>query len=90
MLAPVEEAVFIQVARTEFSQVSKPKVLPVVHQAIRVRVGRHEWVEIEPVDASSTEVRKRLAEGGDPAELLEPQVFTFIRQKGLYGIEKGP
>jgi len=43
------------------------------------------WVEIPPVVASATEVRRRLAAGEDAAELLDPAVFTFIRRKGLYG-----
>jgi nicotinic acid mononucleotide adenylyltransferase len=33
---------------------------------------------------SATEVRRRLAEGKDVTELLDPAVFTYIRRKGLY------
>jgi nicotinate-nucleotide adenylyltransferase len=42
------------------------------------------WVEVPPVAVSATEVRRRLAEGKDVTELLDPAVFTYIRRKGLY------
>ena len=42
------------------------------------------WVEIEPFRASSTAIRRMLAEGGDASELLAPAVFTYATSKQLY------
>ena len=42
------------------------------------------WLEIPPVDASSTEVRRLIAEGRPAGALLDPAVEAFIAGKGLY------
>lgn len=39
----------------------------------------------EPVDISSTEVRDALASGRDVSALLDPNVLSEIRARGLYG-----
>ena len=39
---------------------------------------------IEPVDSSSTEVRKRMAEGKDLGDLVLPAVGNYIASRGLY------
>jgi nicotinate-nucleotide adenylyltransferase len=42
-------------------------------------------VEVPPKEASSTEIRRRIA-GGDPApDLLDPAVAGYIFEHGLYG-----
>jgi nicotinate-nucleotide adenylyltransferase len=40
------------------------------------------------VDASSTEIRARLAQGNSVHGLLEPAVLAYIQEKRLYGVEK--
>ena len=39
---------------------------------------------IEPVDSSSTEVRRRVAEGADLGDLVLPAVGNYIASRGLY------
>jgi len=46
--------------------------------------GRFAWVEVPPVDASSTEIRRRFAAGDPPSELLAAPVFTYIERNRLY------
>lgn len=47
--------------------------------------ARHVWLEIAPLEVSSTEIRRRLG-AGEPVEgLLDPAVEALIRAKGLYG-----
>jgi nicotinate-nucleotide adenylyltransferase len=46
---------------------------------------RHVWLDLDPVKASSTEVRRRLAAGEPVRGLLDPAVEAFIRARGLYG-----
>jgi nicotinate-nucleotide adenylyltransferase len=40
------------------------------------------------IDASSTEIRSRLARGDKVDDLLDPDVLAYIRKKGLYGVEE--
>ena len=40
------------------------------------------------IDASSTEIRSRLARGDSVHGLLDPAVLAYIREKRLYGVEK--
>lgn len=40
---------------------------------------------VPPVDASSTDARRRLAAGEALDDLLAPQVLAYIRDRGLYG-----
>lgn len=46
--------------------------------------GRLVAVAVPRVEASSTEIRRILAEGGDPADLLPPGVHRYIREMKLY------
>lgn len=41
-------------------------------------------VEIEPVDASGTAIRKKLRDGKEVSDLIQPQVLKYIDEKGLY------
>jgi nicotinate-nucleotide adenylyltransferase len=70
-------------------------VLPLARFAIATRpghrlevpprlAGRVDVVEIEPRALSATEVRARLAAGGDVSGILPPAVSTYIQEKGLY------
>ena len=45
-------------------------------------------LEVPAIEASSTEIRRRLAAGEPVADLLPPGVEEFIRQKGLYRVPK--
>lgn len=45
---------------------------------------RYEWLELPPVPASSSAVRRRLAAGEEVAGLLDPAVEAYIRQHDLY------
>jgi nicotinate-nucleotide adenylyltransferase len=47
--------------------------------------GRHVWIEFTPLDASSSEVRRRLKAKEPVQELLDPRVERYIRRFGLYG-----
>ncbi len=40
------------------------------------------------IDASSTEIRSRLARGDRVDDLLDPLVLSYIREKGLYKVEE--
>lgn len=46
--------------------------------------GRHVWLDLEPRDASSTEIRRRMAAGEAVGGLLDPRVEAYIRRHGLY------
>lgn len=50
----------------------------------RVEKLRQNIVPTSLVDISSTEIRKRLAEGGNASEMLDPGVLGYIRQHSLY------
>jgi nicotinate-nucleotide adenylyltransferase len=43
------------------------------------------FLELPLVDASGTEIRRRLGEGGSVEGLLSPDVERYIREKRLYG-----
>jgi nicotinate-nucleotide adenylyltransferase len=43
----------------------------------------------EPIDISSTQIRKRVAEGKDISALVPKGVERFIRENGLYRSEEG-
>ena len=52
--------------------------------------ARANFVRLERgVDVSSTEVRRRLAEGEHVTGLLAPEVERYIREHGLYGAARG-
>jgi len=40
---------------------------------------------IEPIEASGTAARERLAQGQDAGNLLDPAVLAYLRRHGLYG-----
>lgn len=42
------------------------------------------WLEGEPVDLSSSDIRSELGRGGTP-ESLPPAVLDYIHRHGLYG-----
>ena len=50
----------------------------------RVEKLQRNIVQTPLVDVSSTEIRKRLAEGRDVSKMLHPGVSAYIRQHGLY------
>ncbi len=45
----------------------------------------YDVVPFEKTPMSSTDVRKKLAAGESVEGIIPPRVFTYIRQKGLYG-----
>jgi nicotinate-nucleotide adenylyltransferase len=53
----------------------------------RVKKMQRNVVETPLVDISSTEVRKRLAAGGDVGGIICPKVLQYIRERRLYGIQ---
>ncbi len=54
----------------------------------RVDKLRQNIVQTPLVDVSSTEIRKRLAEGQDVTRMLHPAVSDYISQHGLYRSQK--
>ena len=47
-------------------------------------------VDVPQLDISASEVRKRLTEGGDVDDLLDPAVIDYMRNHGLYGLSNTP
>jgi nicotinate-nucleotide adenylyltransferase len=47
----------------------------------RLRAG---FLELPPLDASSTEIRENVRSGLEPGVQLSPEVREYIREKGLY------
>jgi nicotinate-nucleotide adenylyltransferase len=47
---------------------------------------RHVWVELSPMEVSSTGIRQRLLAGEPVRGLLDPAVEAYIRAHGLYGV----
>ena len=43
------------------------------------------FLDMPPDDASSSEVRRRVAQGGEPGDLVPPGVARYIAERGLYG-----
>jgi nicotinate-nucleotide adenylyltransferase len=52
--------------------------------AERVVKLKRNVVETPLIDISSTEVRRRLATGGEVREMLHPDVIEYVRRHGLY------
>lgn len=50
----------------------------------RVEKLRRNIIKTPLIDISSTEIRNRLAAGGDVSDMLHPQVAEYIRKHGLY------
>jgi nicotinate-nucleotide adenylyltransferase len=46
--------------------------------------GHYDFLDFDPVDVSSTDIRARLARG-EAVEALPPRVLDAIRERGLYG-----
>jgi len=53
----------------------------------RVEKLERNIIQTPLVDASSTEIRRRLAAGEDVADMLHPAVAEYIRRHGLYCTE---
>ncbi len=45
-----------------------------------------DWIPMEPIDLSATELRERMQRGEDPAADLPPTVLAYARQHNLYGL----
>ncbi|MBU0479873.1 MAG: nicotinate-nucleotide adenylyltransferase [Proteobacteria bacterium] len=52
----------------------------------RVRAGAFHALAMEPVDISSTRIRKTVGEGGAVRGLVPPGVADYIEKKGLYRV----
>jgi nicotinate-nucleotide adenylyltransferase len=75
---------------------------PLVHEELAPRwrepraladspAGGYAPLPIRPLrEESATEVRRRLATGGDWSGMLPPPVARYIREHGLYGSGSGP
>jgi len=59
--------------------------LEVILGAGRVSKLERNVVQSPLIDINSTEIRRRLACGGDVRGMLEPKVLGYIRENGLYG-----
>ncbi len=53
--------------------------------AEKLRAG---YLRLPPVEASSTDVRERLARAGAPDVDLPPRVMEYVRARGLYGTRR--
>ncbi len=67
-----------------------PKLLEQIHakneQYFKAYGRRVHLITATPLEVTSTEIRKMLARGV-PGELLDPRVFAYIRERGLYAGE---
>lgn len=56
-----------------------------IHKQILERQGaRCILIDMEAQPMSSTGIRETIASGGDPSELLHPDVWSYIQERGLY------
>lgn len=62
-----------------------PEALAAEQERLTALGGSFIWVDMPPVDVSSTQVRQTLSRRWIP-ELLPPAVVAYIRAGGLYGI----
>ncbi|WP_040228881.1 nicotinate-nucleotide adenylyltransferase [Bhargavaea cecembensis] len=69
------------IEKVEFIGVSRPGSAGITHYPVRM-------VDVPQIDLSSTEVRRRLAEGRSVKYLLPETVISFIGKEGLYGCGK--
>jgi len=58
--------------------------LETVLSANRIEKLRRNVIRTSLIDISSTEIRNRLAAGGDVADMLHPAVADYISSRGLY------
>jgi nicotinate-nucleotide adenylyltransferase len=58
-----------------------------IEQALATLGGGRDvvFLDMPPDDASSSEVRRRIAEGIEPGDLVPQSVARYIREHGLYG-----
>ncbi len=80
------------VAASLSTWVSHEELADLVHLGVVVRPGysvgsldgwRSNTVEILPSETSATEIRKAIAHGENPEDLA-PEVYEFIKKRGLY------
>jgi nicotinate-nucleotide adenylyltransferase len=71
---------------TRFAVIARPPydAALILEKVPVVLEGRVDVVPMEPVAASSTEVRDRLARGRNVEDLLTPAVARYIKENGLY------
>ena len=50
----------------------------------RIEKLQRNIIETPLIDISSTEIRSRLAAGGDVCDMVSPAVADYIREHGLY------
>jgi nicotinate-nucleotide adenylyltransferase len=55
----------------------------------RVEKLQQNVIKTPLIDISSTEIRRRLAAGGDVSGMVCPEVLQYIREHGLYGYKGG-
>ena len=46
--------------------------------------GECKIVDFEPFEISSTKIRKMISEGEDVSEFIDKEVYSYIREKGIY------
>ena len=56
--------------------------------ADRVKKMQQNAIETPLIDNSSTEIRRRLAAGRDASGMVSPKVLQYIREHGLYGVQR--
>ena len=49
--------------------------------------AKTEILDLKPIAVSSTRIRGAISQGGDTARLVDPQVYDYIGQNGLYGCQ---
>ena len=54
-------------------------------ETLRTQGAQLRFLSLEPIDISSSDIRRRLAEGEPVDTLLTPEVSEYIRIAGLYG-----
>jgi nicotinate-nucleotide adenylyltransferase len=68
--------------RVVLAVANRPGEAPVVHPD--VQRFPHRRVPLAMLDISSTDIRRRVAEGGDISKLVPPEVARYIDQHALY------
>lgn len=69
-------------AKRDFGEDS---VMEIQAEKLRQMGARCEILHIEPLPLSSTEIREKIAAGEDATNLLDPDVWLYIKERGLYG-----
>jgi nicotinate-nucleotide adenylyltransferase len=68
--------------RVVLAVANRPGEMPEVHPDVQRFPHRH--VPLAMLDISSTDIRRRVAEGGDISKLVPPEVARYIDQHALY------